>query len=79
MVGHVPQNISKLCILFLKMPNTYITAKVIGKRLNRGGGYGLEIPVIYHFHGHEKVVNWAVKKLEAIQSQIDCQVSKCLK
>ena len=61
------------------MPNTYITAEVIGKRLNRGAGYGLEILVIYHFHGHEKLVNCAVKKLEAIQSQIDTQMSKCLK
>ena len=74
----MPQNISKLCILFLKVPNTYITADIIGKRLNRRGGYGLEIPVIYNFHGHEKLVK-KVKKLEAIQSQIDCQVSKCLK
>ena len=53
--------------------------EVIGKRLNRGGGYGLEIPVIYHFHGQEKLVNWAVKKLEAVKNQLDCQKLKCLK
>ena len=59
------------------MPNTYITAEVIGKRLNRGGGYGLEIPVIYHFYGQEKLVNLAIRKLEAVKRQLDCQVSKC--
>ena len=64
----VISGISKICLLFLKVSNTYITAEVIGKRLNRVCGYGLEIPVIYHFHGQEKLVNWAVKKLEAVES-----------
>ena len=61
------------------MPKTNITAEVIGKRLNRGGDYGLEITVIYHFHGQEKLINLAVKKLQPVKSQLDCQVSKCLK
>ena len=30
----------------MKVPNTSIEVQVVGKRLNRGGGYGLEIPVI---------------------------------
>lgn len=42
----------KICLLFLKVPNTSISAKVSGKRLNRGGDYySLKIPVIYCFHG----------------------------
>ena len=36
-VGHLPKNISKLCTLFLKVPNNRIRAQVTGKRLNRGG------------------------------------------
>ena len=40
--------------MFLTLPNTTIEAEVVGKRLNRGGGYGLEIPVIYRFYGKEK-------------------------
>ena len=36
-------------------------------RLNRGGSYGLEIPVIHHFQGQEQLVNWAVKKLETVK------------
>ena len=35
--GNVPQNISKTCLMFLKVPNTSIEVQVIGKRLNRGG------------------------------------------
>ena len=32
--------------MFLKVPNTPIEVDVVGKRVNRGGGYGLEIPEI---------------------------------
>ena len=50
-VGHLPENISKLCTLFLKVPSTRIRARVTGKRLNRGGGYGLEVPVVFSSTG----------------------------
>ena len=53
-VGHVAQNISKTCSMFLKVPNTYIDVQVIGKGLNHGGDYGLEIPVICCFYDQEK-------------------------
>ena len=52
--------------MFLSLPNTSVQAEVIGGRTNRGGGYGLEIPVSYHFYGHEKGVNWLKNRLEAI-------------
>ena len=35
--------------------------------LNRGGGYGMEIPVIYRFYGQEKVVQWLTKILEMVK------------
>ena len=66
-VGHFPQNISKTCSMFLKIPKTSIEVQVAGKRLNRGGGYVLEIPVIYRFYGQEKLVNWLIKKTEAVK------------
>ena len=78
-VGHMPQNISKICMLFLKVPNTSITAEVVGERLNCGGGYGLEIPVMYCFHGPEKLINWLGKKIKAVKSDLYCKVVKCLK
>ena len=43
------------------------------------GGYGLEIPVIYHFYGQEKLVNWLIKKIEAVKKELEYKVSKCLK
>ena len=50
-IGHIPQNISRTCSMFLKVPNTSIEVQVVGKRLNRGEDCGLEIPVIYRFYG----------------------------
>ena len=41
--------------MFLKVPNTSIEVEAVGKRVNRGGGYGLEIPVDNRFNGPEKL------------------------
>ena len=43
------------------------------------GGYGLEIPVTYRFYGQEKLVNWLIKKIQAVNKELECKVSKCLK
>ena len=65
--------------MFLKVPHTSVEVLVVGKRLNRGGGYGLKIPVICRFYGQEKLVNWLIKKTEAVKIELECKVSKCLK
>ena len=65
--------------MFLKVPNSSIEVQVEGKRLNRVGGYGLEIPVIYRFYGQEKLVNWFIKKVETVKKELECKVSQCLK
>ena len=64
--------------MFLKVPNTSIEVEVIGKRMNRGGGYGLEIPVAYRFNGPEKLVKWLIKKIVAVRKEFDCKVSNKL-
>ena len=55
-VGHVPKNLRKIFHQFMKIPNCTIGCKVTGKRVNRGAGYGLEIPVQYRFIGAEIAV-----------------------
>ena len=65
--------------MFLKVRYTSIEVQVVGKRLNLPGGYDLEIPVIYHFYGQEKLVNWYIKKIEVVKKELECKVSKCLK
>ena len=65
--------------MFLKVPNTSIEVEVVGKRLNRGGGYGLEISVIYRFYDQENLVNRLIKKIEAVKAELECKIYKCLK
>ena len=65
--------------MFLKVPNTSIEVQVVGKRLNRGRGHGLEISVIYRFYGQKKLANWLIKKTEAVKKELERKVSKCLK
>ena len=38
--------------------------------IDQSGGYGLEIPFLYHFHSHEKGVNWLKNRLELIGKAI---------
>ena len=60
--------------MFLKVPNTSIEVEVVGKRMNRGGGYGLEIPVAYRFNGPEKLVKWLIKKIKPSEKSL---IVKC--
>ena len=46
--------------------NCTITKKVIGKRINWGAGYVVEIPVQHMFIGTKKVANYAGKKLKTV-------------
>ena len=34
---------------------------------------------IYRFYGQEKLVDWLIKKIEAVKKKLECKVSKCLK
>ena len=66
-VGHIPHNISNFSSMILTIPSTTIEAEVLGKRVNRGSGYGLEITVKYRYYGQEKLIQWLVKKLEPVK------------
>ena len=78
-VGHIPHNISKFSSMFLTIPSTAIEVDLLGKRVNRGSGYGLEIPVKYRYYGQEKLIQWLAKKLEAVKKELGCKISRCLK
>ena len=53
-VGHVPQNISKVVSLYLSPPHWYLEPEATEKRVNRGGGYWSKIPAGFRFYGPEK-------------------------
>ena len=73
--GHVPINLSKTLHRFLSLPRSKINCVVTGRRVNRGAGYGLEIPVRYTLVGAEKAVEWAEKVVRRI---LDVAVSKTI-
>ena len=50
--------------MFLKRATNSGKAVIRGKRVNRGGGYGLEIPCEFHYAGDEFSINWLKKKLK---------------
>ena len=57
-VGHAPQGLSKAFSNFLQLPESTILCTVTGKKVNRGAGLGLEIPVTYQARGHVKALKW---------------------
>ena len=79
LVGHMPRNTSKFVYKFLKLPNSKLSSKVKGKRLNRGAVYGLEIPVIYTFNGHEKDIKWIKCKIQEDIKLEQSMKNRCLK
>ncbi len=46
-VGHIPYNISAIVSHFLSRDNNKAFAEVTGDRVNRGGGYGLLLPLLW--------------------------------
>ena len=73
-VGHVPWNYAPICSRLLTFPNHRIRCRVTGSRLNRGAGYGLEVPVDYIFADDEKV-----NRIRTAKEDLDEKCAKCMK
>ena len=56
MVGYVPFNLSHLISAFLRRNTNIGFAKVVGGKVNRGAGYGLEIPCVYSLYGPQPYI-----------------------
>ena len=78
-VGHVTKNLSKIMNRYTKIPSCSLRCKVTSKRVNRGAGYGLEIPVVYELIGPEKAVDWGGKTLRKIGNVVNRKVKKMFK
>lgn len=50
-VGHIPFNLAPVVSAFLKRSMNKGLVEVTGNKVNRGAGYGLEIPCKYQFFG----------------------------
>ena len=61
-VGDVPKNISLWMAMFLKLKNSSTASIATGEKVNRGGGYGLEIPCEYLVESDKRAVDWKYGK-----------------
>ena len=75
--GHIPKNLSKFFYRFLLLPNCTISCEVTGKRVNRGGGYGLEIPLKYTSLWSNKAIKWIEKRATEIISEVMMKTEYC--
>ena len=60
---------------FLSLPKTSIHARVLGKRVNRGAGYGLEILVCFIFQG----IAWVKKKIKDAEKMVQSRTEKYMR
>ena len=60
------------------LPGSFLETKVTGKRISRGGGYGLEVPCKYRISGQEKVVDWIKRIATTFLQEHSLAVNKCL-
>ena len=63
----------------MRIPNSTIGCKITGKRVNRGAGYGLEIPAEYSFIGAVKAVEWVEKNINKLFVNLSEKINKCMK
>ena len=62
-IGHIPKLMATWVGKFLKRPTNSGKVVIKGKRVNRGGGFGLEIPCEYVFEGDSFSSGWLQRKL----------------
>lgn len=67
-VGHVPYNISSLLSNFLKRECNKGFVEITGSSVNRGAGYGLEVPCTYRLYGPYAYIE---RIQEIVQSLLD--------
>ena len=63
-IGHVPKLMALWLKKFLKRPTNIGTVVIRGKRINRGTGYGVELPCEFKFQSDNFSSNWLRNKLK---------------
>ena len=65
-VGHIPYNFAPLISSFLARDCNKGMVEITGERVNRGAGYGLEVPCVYRLYGPQKYI----QRLEGMLSRL---------
>ena len=67
-VGHVPYNIAPRFSQFLRRDVNKAFAEVTGEKVNRGAGYGLEIPCVYRLYGPKVYIDWMKELIDSLRA-----------
>ena len=78
-VGRMPKNLCDHFWKSLSLPKTSIRAWVLGKRINHGVAYGLEIPVCFIFQAHVIGLAWVKKKIDVAEKMFQSHIEKYMK
>ena len=70
LVRHVPFNLARLISSFLRRDINSVFAKVVGEKVNRGPGFGLEIPCVFTLHGPKP----HIEKLKELVASLKAKV-----
>ena len=68
-MGHIPYNIAPRLSQFLKRDVNKGFAEVTGEKLNKGAGYGLEIPCVYRLYGPKVYVDKMKKLIDTLRDR----------
>lgn len=68
-VGHVPYNISSTLSMFLRRECNKGFAEVNGNCVNRGAGYGMEVPCIYRLYGPTMYIQRLQQIIQSLQER----------
>ena len=72
----MPLNYSRYVSRFLELESSSASCEVTGERLNRGGGYGLEVPCKYTLRGIPEAVAWIAKCITKENAKIRSAVDQ---
>ena len=68
-VGHIPYNLAPIVERFLRREVNKDFAEITGNKVNRGAGYGLEIPCIYRLYGPKLYCNKLKELIEELKQK----------
>ena len=68
-VGHIPYNLAPIVERFLRREVNKGFAEITGNKVNRGAGYGLEIPCIYRLYGPKLYCNKLKELIEELKQK----------
>lgn len=66
-VGHIPYVIAPILSSFLARDSNEGKVEITGGRVNRGAGYGLEVPCIYRLYGQKKYIDRVKELLSTLE------------